>query len=202
MTGRSRPGLMQNCRISPENPNICGEIAGIPLIFFFFLFKFLFFIKICLRFVGFSCLTGVDLTYIFVFRITNETVMDNTSIKNNIRRIRKARKITQEEMAHRLGISVTAYRDFEKGGTSIVNGNVMKLADLLETSTEELVLGYRPSQLEGTVLEDVRQEYGTKVSTMERRITDLEKLVDSLEETIRTKNEIIKMLKKRLGEVE
>ena len=128
--------------------------------------------------------------------------MDNTSIKNNIRKIRKARKITQEEMAHRLGISVTAYRDFEKGGTSIVNGNVMKLADLLETSTEELVLGYRPSQLEGTVLEDVRQEYGTKVSTMERRITDLEKLVDSLEETIRTKNEIIKMLKKRLGEVE
>ena len=128
--------------------------------------------------------------------------MDNTSIKNNIRRIRKARKITQEEIAHRLGISVTAYRDFEKGGTSIVNGNVMKLADLLETSTEELVLGYRPSQIEGTVLEDVRQEYGTKVSTMERRIADLEKLVNSLEETIRTKNEIIKMLKKRLGEVE
>lgn len=194
--------MMQSCRISPENPNICGEITGIPLIFFFFLFKFLFFIKIYLRFVGFSCLTSTDLTYIFAFRTTNETVMDNTSIKNNIRRIRKARKITQEEMAHRLGISVTAYRDFEKGGTSIVNGNVMKLADLLETSTEELVLGYRPSQLEGTVLEDVRQEYGTKVSTMERRITDLEKLVDTLEETIRTKNEIIKMLKKRLGEVE
>ena len=128
--------------------------------------------------------------------------MDNTSIKNNIRRIRKARKITQEEIAHRLGISVTAYRDFEKGGTSIVNGNVMKLADLLETSTEELVLGYRPSQIEGTVLEDVRQEYGTKVSTLERRIADLEKLVNSLEETIRTKNEIIKMLTKRLGEVE
>jgi transcriptional regulator with XRE-family HTH domain len=128
--------------------------------------------------------------------------MDNTSIKNNIRRIRKARKITQEEMAHRLGISVTAYRDFEKGGTSIVNGNVMKLASLLETSTEELVLGYRPSQIEGTVLEDVRQEYGARIGTLERRIADLEKLVDSLEETISTKNEIIKMLKKRLGEVE
>ena len=42
--------------------------------------------------------------------------MDNTSIKNNIRKIRKARKFTQEEMAHKLGISVTAYRDFEKGG--------------------------------------------------------------------------------------
>ena len=123
--------------------------------------------------------------------------MDNTSIKNNIRKIRKARKFTQEEMAHKLGISVTAYRDFEKGGTSIVNSNVMKLADLLDTSTEEIVLGYRPSQIEGAVLEDVRQEYGNRLSTLATRITDLEKLVKTLEETISTKNEIIKMLKKR-----
>lgn len=128
--------------------------------------------------------------------------MDNTSIKENIRRIRKARKITQEEMAHRLGISVTAYRDFEKGETSIVNGNVMKLAGLLDTTTEELVLGYRPAQMGGTVLEDVKQEYGSRISALDGRISDLEKLVESLEETIRSKNEIIAMLKKRLGEVE
>lgn len=128
--------------------------------------------------------------------------MDNTSIKNNIRKIRKARKITQEEMAHKLGISVTAYRDFEKGGTSIVNGNVMKLASLLDTSAEELVLGYIPSQAEGTSLEDIRQSYGGRLKTHERRIADLEKLVESLEETIRSKNEIIIMLKKRLGEDE
>ena len=128
--------------------------------------------------------------------------MDNISIKNNIRRIRKDRKITQEEMAHRLGISVTAYRDFEKGDTSIVNGNVMKLADLLETSTEEIVLGYRPSQMEGVVLEDVRKEYGNRITTLNTRIGDLERLVNTLEETLISKNEIIKMLKKRLGEVE
>lgn len=105
-------------------------------------------------------------------------------------------------MAHKLGISVTAYRDFEKGGTSIVNGNVMKLASLLDTSAEELVLGYIPSQAEGTSLEDIRQSYGGRLKTHERRIADLEKLVESLEETIRSKNEIIIMLKKRLGEDE
>ena len=128
--------------------------------------------------------------------------MDNTSIQDNLRRIRKAREITQEEMAHRLGISVTEYRDFEKGGTSIVNGNVMKLAGLLDTTTEELVLGYRPAQMGGIVLEDVKQEYGSRISALDGRISDLEKLVESLEETIRSKNEIITMLKKRLGEVE
>ena len=126
--------------------------------------------------------------------------MDNTSIKNNIRKKRKELKFTQEEIAHQLGISLTAYRDFEKGGTSIVNGNVMKLADLLNTTTEELVLGYRPSREFGTMLEDVRNKYGSQISTLEKRVHDLEKLVDSLEETVATKNEIITMLRKTLDE--
>ena len=126
--------------------------------------------------------------------------MDNTSIKENIRKIRKARKITQEEMAHRLDISLTAYRDLEKGSTNIMNSNVMKIADMLDTSAEEILLGYHPVQAPGRLLEDVHAEYGGKITTMERRIADLEKLVGSLEETIKTKNEIITMLRKSLGE--
>ena len=126
--------------------------------------------------------------------------MDNTSIKNNIRKIRKARKLTQEEVAIQLGISLTAYRDLEKGNTSILNTNLHKIASLLETPTEELVLGYRPSQIEAGSLREVQQEYSAKIDTLERRILDLEKLVASNEETISSKNEIISMLKKRLGE--
>ena len=126
--------------------------------------------------------------------------MDNNSIKKNIRHIRKSRKITQEEMAHKLGISLTAYRDLEKGNTAVMNGNVMKMADLLETSAEELILGYMPSQSEGFALEDIGQEYGVRITSLEKRIMDLEKLLSSQEENIRSKNEIISMLKKRLGE--
>ena len=122
--------------------------------------------------------------------------MDNSSIKDNIRKVRKARKITQEELADRLDISLTAYRDLEKGSTNIVNANVIRLAELLGTSTEELFLGYRPVQAPGKLLEDVRSEYGGKIESMERRIADLEKLVTSLEDTIATKNEIIALLKK------
>ena len=122
--------------------------------------------------------------------------MDNASIKDNIRKVRKARKLTQEELADRLEISLTAYRDLEKGNTNIVNNNVIRLAELLETTAEELVLGYRPVQAPGKLLEDVRSEYGGKIETMEKRIADLEKLVRSLEETIATKNEIIALLKK------
>ena len=124
--------------------------------------------------------------------------MDNNSIKDNIRRIRKSRKLTQEDMAHKLGISLTAYRDLERGNTSVMNGNIMRIASLLETSTEEIVLGYRPSQMAGEALEDEREEYSTRVTTLERRVADLEKLVESLKETIESKNEIITMLKKSL----
>lgn len=126
--------------------------------------------------------------------------MDNTTIKENIRKIRKARKMTQEEMALQLGISITAYRDLEKGGTSILNSNVYRIADLLDTPAEEIVLGYRPSQAEGVSLREMQQEYSGRVEILKRRIMDLEKLVASHEETIHSKNEIISMLKKRLGE--
>ena len=124
--------------------------------------------------------------------------MDNISIKQNIRNIRKSRKLTQEEMAYKMGMSLTAYRDLEKGETSIVNANLIKVASLLETTTEELVLGYRPAQMEGPGLEDMKEEYSGKVHVLERRIAGLEKMIHTLEETLATKNEIIAMLKKSL----
>ena len=126
--------------------------------------------------------------------------MDNASIKQNIRSSRKTKKLTQEEIAHKMGMSLTAYRDLEKGDTSIVNTNLVKLAMLLDTTTEELVLGYRPVQMGGPDLNEVRQEYGSRISTLEKRIADLEKIVNYLEETVSAKNEIISMLKKSIGE--
>ena len=83
-----------------------------------------------------------------------------------------------------------------------MHGKVIKMAELLDTSTEEIVLGYRPSQLESRTLEDVRAQYGSQICILEQRIADLEKLVLSLEGQVASKDEIIKMLKKRLDEVE
>lgn len=126
--------------------------------------------------------------------------MDNTTIKKNIRNVRKSMKVTQEEMAHRMGMSLTAYRDLEKGDTAIVNTNLKKVAMLLDTTSEELVLGYRPVQMQGPGLEDVRNEYCSRISVLENRVSELEKIVLLLEETVSAKNEIISMLKKSLAE--
>ena len=96
--------------------------------------------------------------------------MDNSTIKDNIRRMRRASKLTQEEMAHKLDISLTAYRDLEKGSTNILNTNVIKIAELLDTSAEELVLGYHPVQAADNTLEEMQTEYKGRISVMERRI--------------------------------
>lgn len=126
--------------------------------------------------------------------------MDNISIKNNIMQIRKARKLTQETMALSLGMSLTAYRDFERGKTSVMNVNVLKIADLLDISAEELILGYTPNQAKNNKTDDLIKDYSNRINEQEQRISDLEKLVDSLQEVVSTKNEIITMLKKSLGE--
>lgn len=163
--------------------------------FFYCFFSFL---------VPFSCHSSDFLVYnlfvlpILLSVIITDCTMDNSSIKDNIRKIRKARKLTQEEMALQLGISLTAYRDFEKGSTSILNSNLHKIASLLDTPTEEIVLGYRPAQIEGSDLRQVQAEYSDRIDILERRIRDLENLVKSHEEVISSKNEIIAMLKKRL----
>ncbi len=126
--------------------------------------------------------------------------MDNLKIKDNIRKIRESRNITQEDVALGLDISLTAYRDLETGSTQIVNKRIAKLADILGTSTEEIVLGYQPVQNSKAKFEEMRAEYEVREVSLRDRITALEKLVDSLEETIRTKNEIITMLKKSLDQ--
>ena len=135
--------------------------------------------------------------------------MDNASIKKNIRKVRKSRKLTQEEMAHKLGMSLSSYREFEKGGTPILNGNLLKMASFLETPTEELVLGYQPKQAGGIDIKNLKKEYSDKEGILVGRISDLENLIRAKDQTIAdkddmiaSKNEIILMLKKMLAEKE
>ncbi len=129
--------------------------------------------------------------------------MDNLTIKENLRRIRNSRKLTQEDMANGLDISLTAYRDIETGKTQIIKVNLTRIAEILETSVEEILLGYRPAASGNVRLEEVQAEYGGKITTcenriedLERRIRDLEKIIKTQDEVIETKNEVITMLKK------
>lgn len=126
--------------------------------------------------------------------------MDNNSIKNNICKFRKQKNMTQEEMASLLGISLTAYRELEKGGTNVVSQHIITMAELTNSSSEEIVLGYKPTQIENPVrLQEKEQEYTSRITSLEKRIAELETMVKVMAETIDSKNEIIAMLKKNLS---
>ena len=81
--------------------------------------------------------------------------MDNARIKENIIRKRTEKGISQDEMAQRLEMSRNSYRNIEKGSTYVVSRHLKEIADILNITEEELVLGYKPAEGAGS-LEEVR----------------------------------------------
>lgn len=122
--------------------------------------------------------------------------MDNKTVKENIYRIRKEKKITQQQMAERLGMSRNSYRRIESGDTVLVNDHIVQIADLLEMSPDELLLG--DSASDGRkIVDEMRVGYAQEISDRNRTISSLEERIRLLEDLVRTKDEIITMLKKQ-----
>ena len=122
--------------------------------------------------------------------------MDNKTVKENIYRIRKEKKITQQQMAERLDMSRNSYRRIESGDTVLVNDHIVQIADLLEMSPDELLLG--DSASDGRkILDEMRVGYAQEISDRNRTISSLEERIRLLEDLVRTKDEIITMLKKQ-----
>lgn len=107
-------------------------------------------------------------------------------------------------------MSRTAYRNIEKGCTKLINSNVCKIASLLDTTTEEIVLGYKPSEQDSNRLKDIQSEFDTQKAAIESeykkeiiglkaQIEALTDYVDTMKDVLKTKDEIIAMLKKNLA---
>ena len=130
--------------------------------------------------------------------------MDERSVKENLKRVRKGLKLTQQEMAERVGLSRNAYVSLESGPTRMLNESLERVAELAEMPVTELVTGYPAPVALQAELDAVR--VGS-----ERRITELEALIaaregeiaalkghiESMKDTLRTKDEIISLLKKK-----
>lgn len=104
--------------------------------------------------------------------------MDNARIKENIIRKRTEKGISQDEMAQRLEMSRNSYRNIEKGSTYVVSRHLKEIADILNITEEELVLGYKPAEGAGS-LEEVRSHY-SKISDDLRQKTMKSVSPDSL----------------------
>ena len=151
-----------------------------------------------------GCFSQLLVTFLKFFYLIllpkTDRAMDESSIKNNINTYRKSKDLTQLQTARALNISTNAYRKIEKGNTAIINAHVRDFAELVGLSIEELFLGYSPSDTLNTTLQEARAEYGNKEAILKNQIDHLEKRIESLKETIASKDEIINMLKKLLAE--
>ncbi|KOR32955.1 hypothetical protein TI05_03960 [Achromatium sp. WMS3] len=61
------------------------------------------------------------------------------SISDKIRSIRKAKGLTQEQVAEKLEMSTNGYGDLERGDTDIKLSKLEKIAEILEMQLPELV---------------------------------------------------------------
>ena len=142
--------------------------------------------------------------------------MDNNSVKENIIRRRKGLKLSQQDMADKIGMSRTAYRNIEKGGTKLLSENVARIAEALEMDAEELVLGYSYDSAQSKTLKDekpyrrmyeeldsrYRFELKKQAEEMSRLVSEISTLKEYIEvqkTLINTKDEIISMLRKPEG---
>ena len=137
------------------------------------------------------------------------TIMDEITIRENLKRARISSGLTQAEMAERIGISVTAYQKIESGRTRILNTNFSKCAEVLGVSLSELVNGFIPVRDAEAVIEDVRESYGLKMRVQEsgylnelqskdREIGRLKDVIRDKEDTIATQKLLIDQLLSRL----
>lgn len=76
------------------------------------------------------------------------------SIADRIRAKREERKVTQEHMAERLGISQNAYSQLELGRTKITLDRLQRIMDELETPIEEFLNDT------GQVTVNIRSQHG------------------------------------------
>lgn len=102
-------------------------------------------------------------------------------------------------MASKLGISRTAYRNFEKGETKVFSDHITKMATLSGKSEEELVLGYIPHNVGDSELRelhnyreqirDIRLEY-------ERKLREKDRIIEAQETSISTLKEMVALVNK------
>lgn len=78
--------------------------------------------------------------------------MDYYKIGQQIRRIRKAHSLSQEELADRVGISTTHMSHIETGNTKLSLPVLVDIADALEVRTDDL-LNRNPDAATTTSLE-------------------------------------------------
>ena len=100
--------------------------------------------------------------------------MDYFKIGQQIRKIRKAHRLSQEELAEKVNISTTHMSHIETGNTKLSLPVLVDIAAALEVRTDDL-LGRDPAGATGTALDEIAAVLEYCTAQESRVIADLVK---------------------------
>lgn len=116
-------------------------------------------------------------------------------IKKNIRKQRRSLGITQAEMAQKLGISRQSYNSIEIGKTRLVDRKLVKIANQLCVSVDNLLLGYDPSPNTASLKKELHEKT-EKLAYSERERNEMRLRLENLQQLFDQQVDYIETLKK------
>ena len=140
--------------------------------------------------------------------------MDESLLREKIRKARKDLGLSQEAMADKLGLDRNTYGNIERGKTRLVYDHLDSILEILGLSLSELITGYDTPENSGdAALQDIKasydgrikgmvEEYEKKLGEDRAAIRDLRARISELEEMVRDKSEIISYQKARITNLE
>jgi len=87
--------------------------------------------------------------------------MDNKSVKEQIKRKRKEKGLTQQAVADSLGLAYSTYWEIETGQTTVVNDRLADIAQIMGCSVIDLIYDRADAPADGT-LEEEQAAYGDR----------------------------------------
>ena len=114
----------------------------------------------------------------------------NTLITNKLKILRKEKDLSQEEVAHRLHMSQSAYGRIEKGDSSSWAAHLNDICELYDVAPEELMK-------KDTLTINQDDEKANSNSTVIKLIS--EKLIEQFEIRLKEKESYINQLEKKLS---
>lgn len=119
-----------------------------------------------------------------------------SKVLENIKAERERQNLTQQDMADRMGLSLSTYGKFERGETKTTQDKVENASSVLGKDASCMFLGYRPSSSGDRSLEENKEN---------RYLSELESLRKENEElrrTVEAKDELIASLKHTVSVLE
>ncbi len=135
--------------------------------------------------------------------------MDKSTISENIIKARKEKGMSQEEMAFRMDIGLSTYKNFEEGKINLLSRHFEKFGEITGKTVEELILGHDAGQgllnQDGFSEEKKRaliDEYEQRLKDKDDNIASLKQLVDLQKRHIDILDSINAKLEEQLSKID